>query len=163
MSWDVPHFFFAQNGAQEPPSEDKKNNHNEQQQTTHQDTTSSKISEQMKAPIEIPGRLDYKRRMQIQISGHRQEPQIETQSVARSPQNSGHSELAGTLNLSENKRPQNASFRKLEASSSDLRNCRHFRSLLLVTGRKYRFAGPCPHCGGSIENSKSANGATATA
>ena len=85
MSWDVPHLFFAQNGAQEPPSEDKKNNHNKQQQTRHQETTSWKINEQMKAPIEIPGRLDYKRRMQIQISGQKQEQQIKFQSRARDP------------------------------------------------------------------------------
>ena len=40
----------------------------------------------MKAPIKIPGRLDYKRRMQIQISGQKQEQQMEFHSRARDPQ-----------------------------------------------------------------------------
>ena len=109
-----------------------------------------KINDQVKTPIEIPGRLDYKRRLQIQISGQKQEPQIKTQSVARSPKNSVGRELADTLNLSANERPQNASFRKLGLLESSKSNLRQQPALLLAAGRTSRFAGPRPHCGGSM-------------
>ena len=61
---------------------------------------------------------------QIKDSGHSHDEQMKTQSVARSPKNSVGRELAVTLNLSANERPQNASFRKLgllEGSKSNLR------------------------------------------
>ena len=112
MSWDIRHFFFAQNGAQEPPSEDKKNNQNEQEKTRLQETTPWKIIEQMKAPIKISLRLDYKRRMQIKISGHSHEQQIEFQSTARDPPNFSAQRAGWHLKFKRHWSRQNASFRK---------------------------------------------------
>ena len=134
-SWDIRHFFFARNGAQEPPSEDKKNNQNGQEQTRHQETTPWKITEKLKAQIELPGRQASKREMQIQVSGQKQEPQIKTQLVARSPNNSVNRELGDSLNLSENERPQNAGFLILEGQSSDPRDCVQKRRCCKPAGR----------------------------
>ena len=65
-----------------------------------------------------------KTKTQIKDSGHSHDEQMKTQSVARSPKNSVGRDLAVTLNLSANEKPQNASFRKLglqEGSKSNLR------------------------------------------